>query len=1069
MGASVGIQVGVEGENEYVKSLKNVTAETKAFQSEFKALQSSFGKNASTWDKSQFSASVLTDEINAQYRKLEALQQAQSKFAEGSTKWFEYADKINKATDALNQMEKQLEALPNHIQAIGEDFEKWGHNLENVGKTISKTGDKLTKNVTTPIVGGLAAALKETTDFDTAMSEVKAIAVTTQEALGRITAEEGVQQFETLRNKAREMGRETVYSATESANAMSYLARAGWNTEQIISGVDGVMALAAADGLDLATTASIVADGVTAFGKSADYASHFADILAMTSAQSNTNVEMLGESFKYVAPSAAALGYEVEDVAIALGLSANAGVKASQAGTGLRQALKNLMSPTEKVAEAADKFGVSLYDAEGNALPLSQVIEQLRTTFGGLEIAIMDENGELKDGEAIMQEYGDKLPISQQEKLQALVDIFGTRAMPTMLSIVNAGVDDFNNLQEALYNTQGAAQKMADTRLDNLGGDLTLLKDELLDLAISMGDIMVPVLRDDIVPAIRDVVGWFSSLDEGTKEMIIKAGLFAAAVGPVLSVGGRLITGVGTLTSGIGGILKVVGGLAGTGASITAGIGSVVGAIGAGATGLIGAVGSVISAAGAALAAAAPFILGGIVIAGIVAGLAWLGYQIYKHWDDIKAWTSEMVDKVSKKWDEFKTNTHNAWENMKQSVHTNWENMKTSTREAVDNMWSKIQQGWDNAKRHTHDRFEEMKNSVRQAVENMRDKVHENVNNIVNKFTTDFNTLRDNAISWGSGIVSNLGEGLKSAWSWVSGTVSNIASGISGFFTGLVNNAFSWGSDMMSKLSSGISAGIDWVRDKAAGAAEAIRSFLHFSVPDEGPLSDADSYMPDMMRLMAEGIDNNINMVTGELYSLGNSMNSVFGQMQEEGYNAGTGTVGNIGSGFEQNMYRITNAANNMKMSVTSALASLASSAHSWGSDLAQSMASGIGSAINSVARRAEDVAEAIRSRLHFSVPDKGPLSDADTYMPDFMSLLAGGIYENLNLVNRAADTIAAALVPNIDTGTIPTGTAGGTTVTNGDIVINVYGTEGQDVRELARIVEEEISFNMIRRGLVTA
>ena len=489
---------------------------------------------------------------------------------------------------------------------------------------------------------------------------------------------------------------------------------------------------------------------------------------------------------------------------------------------------------------------------------LSQVIDQLRGTFGDLDVAIMDENGELKDGEAIMEEYGDKLPITQQEKLQALVDIFGTRAMPTMLSIVNAGTEDFNNLRDALYNTQGAAQEMADTRLDNLGGDITLLKDQLLDLAISLGDIMVPVLRDDIIPAISGVVEWFSSLDDGTKEMIIKAGLLTAAVGPVLSVGGRLITGVGTLVSGVGGILKVVGGLAGTGTTIVSGIGSVVGAIGSGATGLVGAIGGVISSIGAAVIAAGPVLL---VIAGVAAAVAGLAYVVYKNWDDIKDWTSNLVTNVSNKWDEFKENTKNAWEATKKAISTIWGEIEKNTKETVDEMKRKVHDAWTNIRTTTETIWNSVKTTISNVAKNMKDTIADAAKKMWDSISGTLSSLAENAWNWGSNMINKLGEGINNAWSWVESSVSGMKNFFANTLGNLAGDAWNWGKDMVSNLKSGIESKINTVKTAASNVASAISSKLHFSVPDSGPLADADTYMPDMMKLYAEGIYKNIGLI----------------------------------------------------------------------------------------------------------------------------------------------------------------------------------------------------------------
>ena len=426
--------------------------------------------------------------------------------------------------------------------------EQIGQGFTTAGKGLTTAGSSLTKTVTVPIMAAGAAAIKTTADFDSAMSKVSAISGATGD------------DFDALRDKAIEMGAKTKFSATESAEAFTYMAMAGWKTEEMLQGIDGIMALSAADGLDLATTSDIVTDALTAFGLQAGDAGHFADVLAQASRNANTNVAMMGESFKYVGPVAGSMGYSVEDVSVALGLMANSGIKASQAGTSLRQALSQMINPTDDAAELMDKYGLSLFDSEGNAKDLMSVMVDLRGTFGGVQLDVEKAAAAAEAGDEAWAEYASSLPISEQEKLQSLVEIFGVRSMPAMLAIINAGEDDFNNLAAAISNADGTAQQMADTMLNNLKGQITILKSNLETLAIQIGDILMPYISR-FVSRLQDFVIWLQNLDEGTKQNIIRFALFAAAIGPILLVLGKLLTGVGNLFFAFNNIKKGITGL----------------------------------------------------------------------------------------------------------------------------------------------------------------------------------------------------------------------------------------------------------------------------------------------------------------------------------------------------------------------------------------------------------------------------------------------------------------------------------------------------------------------------
>lgn len=429
---------------------------------------------------------------------------------------------------------------------------KIGNNLQSAGKSMTSAGSTLTKTVTTPVLGLGTAAVKVTSDFESAMSKVSAISGATGGDL------------DALNKKAQEMGAKTKFSATESAEAFTYMAMAGWKTEDMLSGIDGIMSLAAADGLDLATTSDIVTDALTAFGLSASDSGHFADVLAKASSNANTNVSMLGESFKYAAPVAGALGYSAEDTAIALGLMANAGIKGSQGGTALRGSLTRLIKPTDDAAALMEQYGLSMTNADGSMKSLGEVMNMLRDKLGGL---------------------------TEAEQAQVAAQIFGQEAMSGMLAIINASDSDYAKLTDAIYDADGAAQQMADTMLDNLSGQLTLLKSALEGLAIQFGEILMPYIKQ-FVTWLQNLTQKLQELTPEQKEQIVKWVAIAAAIGPVLMVLGKLTSSVGSIITTFG---KIPGAIAKAKSAFTA-VSAAIGGISAPVVAVVAVIGVLIAA-----------------------------------------------------------------------------------------------------------------------------------------------------------------------------------------------------------------------------------------------------------------------------------------------------------------------------------------------------------------------------------------------------------------------------------------------------------------------------------------
>ena len=383
-------------------------------------------------------------------------------------------DAVDRATATIQNVETRARSFTGKV---------WNVTLGVVDKLTAPFKSIIANTIGNPVVQagaifGVSLSLKNTVDtygaFEESMSNVKAISGATGE------------EFEKLTAKAKEEGATTKFTAKDSADAFGYMAMAGWKTEDMLNGIDGIMSLAAASNEDLATTSDIVTDALTAFGLQASDSGHFADVLAQASANANTNVGMMGESFKYVAPVAGALKYSVEDVSLALGLMANASVKGSMAGTSLKTSLANLAAPTDKMQGAMDRYGISLTKRNGEMKTLHEVLDNLRSSLGGL---------------------------SETEQTAAASTIFGKEAMAGMLAIINASADDYNKLTAAVNNADGASQQMADTMLDNMNGSFTLLQSAVDGAKIALGERLSPYLREFAtwitgkMPLVEDAIG----------------------------------------------------------------------------------------------------------------------------------------------------------------------------------------------------------------------------------------------------------------------------------------------------------------------------------------------------------------------------------------------------------------------------------------------------------------------------------------------------------------------------------------------------------------------------------
>ncbi len=641
--------------------------------------------------------------------------------------------------------------------------------LHEVGKSMSDTGKTLTKWVTAPVAGLGTAIIKTGADYEAGMSKVQAIS-------GATAADMAM-----LGDEAMRMAAQTKFSTSESAEAYQYMAMAGWDAQQMVDGLSGIMLLASASGESLASTSDIVTDALTAFGLKASDSGRFADVLAAASNSANTNVSMLGESFKYVAPVAGAMGYSVEDVSIALGLMANSGIKASQAGTSLRTAITNMAAPTSNMTAVMEEYGISLTDADGNMLSFAEIMGVLRDRMGGLDEAT---------------------------QAAAASQLFGKEAMSGMLAIINAAPEDFNKLTDAINNSSGTTEEMAAIMNDNAAGAMAMLSSAINVLFTNLSEFLIPAFTE-IVRKATEVVNWFNQLDAGTQQLILTIAGIAAVVGPVLIVVGKIVSAIGTIASGIGGLIGVIG-KAGTAvkglfAILAANpIAAVIAAVAALAAGIVvlwntnedfrNAVGAIWEAikgffVGAWEAIKAAWGSAGDFFGGIIDGIKgafegvgeFLGGLFTAAWEMVRgAWDVAVG---------FFTEIGNGIQSVFEAVSsflgeafsTAWELISGIWSAAVD-FFSGVWEGISGVFGSVVEFFDGIFSEAWNAITSVWDGATEFFGGVWESITGVFSNVWDHFLSIGSDIVNGIKDGIAGAWgsfwSWLSGKVGGIVDGV---------------------------------------------------------------------------------------------------------------------------------------------------------------------------------------------------------------------------------------------------------------------------------------------------
>ena len=1058
-----GITVEIGGDTTKLsKALEGVNKDIKGTQTQLKDVQKLLKLDPTNTELLSQKHKLLADAVSATKEKLEVLktaaEQANTALANGEISQQQYDALQREIIETENEL-KRLTTEANNSHTALEKMGVLGETLQSAGDKISGVGQKLL-----PVTAGVTAlgtiAVKTGADFDAAMSKVAAVSGATGS------------EMDALREKAREMGSKTKFSASEAADAMNYMAMAGWKTNDMLSGIEGIMNLAAASGEDLASTSDIVTDALTAFGLSASDSGHFADILAAASSNANTNVSMMGETFKYAAPVLGSLGYSAEDSAIAIGLMANAGIKSSQAGTALRSAITNLAKPTDTVASAMEQYGISLTDSSGKMYSLRELMEQLRQKLGGL---------------------------SEAEQAQAAASLFGKEAMSGMLAIINGSPADFEKLSNAIdtcsdtvdgYN--GTTEKMAAVMQDNLAGQVTILKSQLEELAISFSDILMPTIRS-VVSRIQDLVDKLNQLDPQTKETIAKIALVAAALGPMLVVLGKTISSVGTVFSAVSKLPALF-------STVQGGIGAITGALGVSLGPLLA-----IIAAVAALVAAFVHL--------------WKTNDEFKSniiaiWEQIKSTftglTQGITDRLNALGFDFESFTDvlkAAWDGLCNLLAPIFEGVFQN----ISNIFSEFtgvllglldvliglftgdwEQCWDGIK----GIFTSIWNFIVNTFRNIMNTLKGIADVVLGWFGTSWNEVWTSiktffVDTWNSistfftGIITGIRDFFVNIWTGIYTFFSNIFNAIytvaSTVFQTIYNTIMTvWNSiyetiaplldafkylfeTIFQAIHIIISNVMDWISEKISAIWNAIVSFL---TPILEGIKNTfttiwnaiKSVIDTVLGAIQSVITSVWNAIYGFLSPILNSIKSVVSSVWDSIPSKISSIMSTIKSTISSIWDSIKSAVSTKVSGVKTAIQDgfqaavdwikgLASDAWNWGADIISGIIDGIKSMINNLADTVTGVADTIRDFLHFSVPDKGPLTDYESWMPDFMKGLADGIDKSKKYVEKAVGGVAKAMQLTMDSdlnysldgisGAMLPGSSGGT-------VNNYYNTDNR-------------------------
>ncbi len=862
-----GITVEIGGDTTKLQTaLKGVNGEIRNTQSSLRDVEKLLKLDPGNTELLAQKHRLLGEAVAGTKEKLETLktaaEQANTALANGEISQDQYdalQREIIETENNLRDLERQAGQSAVALQKIAATGEK----LKTVGDNISSAGKKLLP-VTAGVTALGTAAVSTAANFESSMSQVQATMGITKDAMSTVNGE-SVNTMDTLSALAKKMGSETAFSASECAEALNYLALAGYDTQQMCDTLPTVLNLAAAGGIDLAAASDMVTDAMSALGMGVDEAGTMVDQMAKTASTTNTSVAQLGEGILTIGATAKTVKGGTAELNTALGILANNGIKGAEGGTHLRNVILSLQNPTDKAAACMEKLGLDVYDSEGNMRSLNDILGDLNTSMDGMTAA---------------------------EKSNIIGQIFNKTDLSSVNALLANTGTTWDELQQSIIDSGGAAQQMADTQLDNLQGQLTILKSALEGLAISFGELLMPAIKT-IVGWVQKFVDWLNGMDEGTKKVVTTIALLAAALGPVLIVIGKVVSAVGTIMT----IVPKVAGVINTVKTAFAALNTTMLAnpiflIIAAITALVAAFiylwntnedfrqfwinlwENVKEVAIAVWEAIKNFFSAAWEAISSTAQAVWNGIKDFFSglWEGIKTIFSTVVEVIktiiTTYFNIYKTIITTVLNAIKTVFTTVWNGIKTVVTTVVTAIQTFITTAW-NAIKNT---VTTVLNAIKTVITTVWNAIKSAVTSVVNGIKSTITSVWNGIKSTVSGVVNSIKNTVTTVfnniWSGIKGTMGKIVSSIKegfnnaiSFITSLPSKALQWGKDMIMGIVNGIKSCIGAVGDAVSSVANRIKSFLHFSVPDEGPLTDYESWMPDFMKGLAKGIEDSKSMV----------------------------------------------------------------------------------------------------------------------------------------------------------------------------------------------------------------
>lgn len=927
-----------------------------------------------------------------------------------------------------------------------------------------------------------AASVKDGMTFDAAMSQVKAISGASAE------------QFDQLREKAIEMGAQTKFSATESAEAFNYMAMAGWKPIQMMEGISGVMNLAAASGEDLALTSDIVTDAITAFGMAAGDSGHFADTLAAAAANSNTNVSMLGEAFKYAAPVVGAMFKEVEDgssiaetTAVALGVMANSGIKASMGGTALRSVFSRLAKPTKETQQAMDALGISLQDDSGHAYTMMEVLEQIRNGFkNNLQIPadeaarqLNELNAQLEAGTITEKEYDAAVEGLTERAFgatgalnaQYAAMLAGKPAMSGLLAIVSASDEDWDKLTSSIQNSseelakledgsivplsqamaegskvmeiyKGQAEAMARMMNDNLAGDITILKSNLETLHIAISDVLTPSLRNFVQFATSGIAQVTTAFRQDGLQGAIQA------LGPVIEQGIQLLfsslprvleAATSLLTFFVSAIVQNLPTLIPAGIQIITMLGT---ALIQGFPMLLESASNIITQIADGIMQVLP-----MLAPAALQIIQQIAQSIEENLPTILTVTVALIQAfVTGIADAIPLLTPAAIQILQQIVQSVIENLPSLIDAALQIITA-------------------LSDFLIEALPQLIPAIVQIFLTIVEKLT-DPDTLTQ-LVTAALQIIIALANGLIEALPKLIEAVPTI---IENLTAAIIQN-----------LPAIIAAGIQIIMSLQVGIIQMIPQLVELApkllIAVANGITQSLGKIVEVGKQLVEGFKKGISDAWNGLVSSAKKLFTDFISLIKGifGIHSPSTVFANIGQnllagflkGISEKVSSITETVRNLKESISNIFQGLADAAASWGRDLIGGFVDGLQEKLQALKDKAVSIAQQIKDVIGFSEPKEGPLSNFHTYAPDMMELWAKGIKDNEHLVTdaitNAADFGGAVTAAGFSSGAV-VGTGGGRSIAAGPRMQTIILQVGRT--ELARLVHELNSEEDERIGL---